>query len=101
VCSSLPSSRQLSEMEVSGLLRRAGFPRDEADEWGSVFHHCYGVLCTPIPQYALSHERDEILRSLKQPYQRPSSRGVRGRTSCQANAIVDPLPKVKLTPLVF
>ncbi len=54
---------------MSELLRDVGFPRDEADDWGSVFRHCYGVLSTPIPQYAISRERDEILRSLKRSYQ--------------------------------
>ncbi len=66
--------RRLSEAQVSQLLHGVGFPKDEADEWGSVFHHCYGVLLTPIPQYAISRERDEILRSLKQPYRKRESR---------------------------
>src|SRR6266446_7986281 len=48
--------RRLSDVEVSQLLRAVGFPEDEADEWGSIFDHCYEVLCTPIPQYAISRE---------------------------------------------
>lgn len=68
--------RRLSEIDVSQLLLGVGFPEDEANEWGAIFHHCYGVLSTPLPQYAISREHDEILRSLKSPYQGPSSRGV-------------------------
>ena len=66
--------RRLSEVQVSQLLRDVGFPKNEANEWGSIFHHCYGALSTPIPQYAISLERDEILRSLNRPYQKRESR---------------------------
>jgi len=66
--------RRLSEAQVSQLLCGVGFPKDEADEWGSLFYHCYGVLSTPIPQYAISRERDEILRGLRQPYRKRESR---------------------------
>ena len=66
--------RRLLSAEVSQLLRDVGFPEDEADEWGSIFDHCYEVLCTPLPQYAISRERDEILRTRKRTYKKPSSR---------------------------
>ena len=61
--------QKLSSVEISQLLRDVRFPKNEADEWGSIFHHCYGVLCTPIPRFAISRERDEILRGHKGPYQ--------------------------------